>query len=199
MKRRKYSKSLRAEQQEQTRERIVEAAVKLHEQLGPAHTSIKAIAEEAGVQRLTVYRHFPDDNSLFRACTSHYLFIHPPPDMAAWQHIRDPGERSNTALLAFYRYYRETEKMWRVAYRDLDMVDALKEPMGQFEAYIDMVCEDLMKVWKKTHTTKKQLQLTLRHALCFLTWQSLHGAKMSDEKIAELVNTWVAGIVSERH
>ena len=194
MKKRKYTKTLRAEQQDETRERIVEATVKLHEELGPANTSIKAIAEAAGVQRLTVYRHFPDDASLFEACSTHYLGLHPPPNMEGWVGIHNASERSYTALLAFYRYYRQTEKMWSVAYRDVDKLEALQVPMGQFEAYIDMVSDDLVKAWNQTHNTKKQLQITLRHALRFSTWQSLKNAKLKDEKIVELVQTWVAGI-----
>jgi AcrR family transcriptional regulator len=196
MKKRKYTKTRRAEQQDETRERIVEATVKLHEELGPANTSIKAIAEAAGVQRLTVYRHFPDDVSLFQACTSHYLGSHPPPNVDDWLEIEDASQRSYTAMLAFYRYYSQTHKMWTVAYRDLDEVKALKEPMGQFEAYIDTVNDDLVKAWNQTHNIKKQLQVTLRHALRFSTWQSLQQLKLKDEKIAELTQRWLAGIVN---
>jgi AcrR family transcriptional regulator len=195
MKKRKYTKTRRAEQQDETRERIVEATVILHEELGPANTSIKAIAEKAGVQRLTVYRHFPDDASLFKACTSHYLGLHPPPNMAEWAEIDNASERSRTALLAFYRYYRRTEKMWSVAYRDVEKVEALQEPMSEFEAYLDLVSDDMVKTWNKTHITKKQLLITLRHGLRFSTWQSLKNTKLNDEKIAELVHAWLAGIV----
>lgn len=194
MKNRKYTKTRRADQQDETRARIVEAAVKLHEALGPAHTSIKAIAEEAGVQRLTVYRHFPDDASLFQACTSHYLGLHPPPDMAAWAAVVPARERSVTALAAMYRYYRQTERMWTVAYRDVDQLDALQGLMGLFEAYLDQVSDDLVEAWNETHTSKKQLQATLRHALRFATWKSLKTAKLTDKKMAELVQTWLAGI-----
>ena len=194
MENRKYTKTRRAEQQDETRERIVEAAVKLHEALGPANTSIKAIAKEAGVQRLTVYRHFPDDVSLFQACTSHYLGLHPPPDMAGWEGVVDASKRSYTALMAVYRYYRQTEKMWRVAYRDVDQLEALQGPMARFEAYLDQVSDDLVKAWNETGTAKKQLQDTLRHALRFSTWHSLKNAKLTDKKIAELVQAWLACI-----
>lgn len=194
MKNRKYTKTRRAEQQDETRERIVEATVKLHESLGPANTSIKAIAEEAGVQRLTVYRHFPDDVSLFQACTSHYLGLHPPPDRAGWAEFVDARERSYAALAAMYRYYRQTEKMWSAAYRDVDRLEALQAPMAQFEAYLDGVCEDLVKAWSETSTAKNPLQDTLRHALRFSTWKSLKNAKLTDKKMAELVQYWLAGI-----
>lgn len=196
MKKRKYTKTRRAEQQDETRAKIVEATVILHEELGPANTSIKAIAEKAGVQRLTVYRHFPDDASLFEACTTHFLGLHPPPNMAEWAEIDNASERSHTALLSFYRYYRRTEKMWSAAYRDVDKIEALQGPMSQFEAYIDQVSDDMVKAWNKTHNTKKQLRITLRHGLRFSTWQSLKNTKLKDEKIAELVQAWLVGIVN---
>jgi AcrR family transcriptional regulator len=191
---RKYTKTRRAEQQDETRARIVEAAVKLHEALGPAQTSIMAIAAAAGVQRLTVYRHFPDDASLFEACTTHYLGMHPPPQPAAWSDVEPPGERSYAALLAVYRYYRQTERMWRVAYRDVDQVAALQAPMDRFEAYLDQVTDDLVQAWHARQAAEKPLQLTLRHALRFTTWQSLQHARLNDRQIAELVRSWLAGI-----
>jgi AcrR family transcriptional regulator len=191
---RKYTKTRRAQQQDETRARIVDATVKLHESLGPAQTSIKAIAETAGVQRLTVYRHFPDDASLFEACTTRYLELHPPPQPSAWAAIDQPGERSRIALLAFYRYYRQTEKMWCVAYRDVDQVAALQAPMGRFEAYLDLVTDGLVRAWHTTRAARKSLKLTLRHALRFSTWQSLKDAKLGDRQIAELVQGWLAGI-----
>ena len=127
MDKRKYTKSKRAEQQLQTKERIVKAVVALHEELGPANTSIKAVAEKAGVQRLTVYRYFPDDVSLFQACTTHWLNLNPPPDATEWANFDSASERSHTALLAFYHYYRQTESMWTGAYRDIEKVAALKK------------------------------------------------------------------------
>lgn len=90
---RRYRKRLRAEQEQQTRQAITEAAVKLHGTLGPARTTVSAIAEEAGVQRATVYRHFPDEPSLFQACSGHYMAMHPPPDPTRWMEIADPAER----------------------------------------------------------------------------------------------------------
>lgn len=191
---RKYTKTRRAQQQDETRARIVDATVKLHESLGPAQTSIMAIAEAAGVQRLTVYRHFPDDASLFEACTTRYLELNPPPQPAAWADIERAGERSRTALLAFYQYYRQTEPMWRVGYRDVDQVAALQAPMGRFEAYLDQVTDGLVQAWHTTPAARKSLELTLRHALRFTTWQSLKNAKLKDKQIAELVQGWLAGI-----
>ena len=192
MKKRKYTKSRRAEKQEETRERIVEAVVALHEELGPANTSIKAVAEKAGVQRLTVYRHFPDESSLFQACTSHWLKLNPPPNMAEWSDIEQTGERSYAALLAFYEYYRQTEAMWTGAYRDVDEIEALKENMEGFEGYLDRVRDNLLLPWKARGKKKQYLSITLRHGLRFSTWQALKQEKMNDKQMAELVMTWLA-------
>src|SRR4029079_14762822 len=97
-KRRNYRKRRRAEQEAETRLRITEAAVKLHGTVGPAKTTVSGIAQEAGVQRATVYRHFPDEEAIFAACTSHYRSLHPPPDLRRWADIEDPAERLRKAL-----------------------------------------------------------------------------------------------------
>jgi len=191
MKKRKYTKTRRAEQQDETRAKIIDAMVTLHEQLGPANTSIKAIAEKAGVQRLTVYRHFPDDTTLFQACTSHYFGQHPPPNMADWATIDDAGERSSTALLAFYRYYSSTEAMLSAAYRDFDKVKAMQAPMEQFQAYLDQVRDDLLTSWNLKPADTKTLAITLRHCLRFTTWASLKNENLSDKKIVDLVMSWI--------
>ena len=191
---RKYTKTRRAEQQDETRARIVDATVKLHESLGPAQTTIMAIAEASGVQRLTVYRHFPDDASLFEACSTRYMELHPPPQPASWADIEHPDERSYAALLAFYRYYHRTENMWRAVYRDADQVAAVQAPLGRFEAYLDQVTDDLVQAWHSTQAARKPLKATLRHVLGFTTWQSLKNAKLKDKQIADLVQGWLAGV-----
>src|SRR3954462_6147159 len=99
---RPYRMPRRAELEEQTRRRITESTVALHEEVGPARTSISAIAERAGVRRSTVYRHFPDEETLFAACSSHWRAANPPPDPAAWATVADPGERTETALRELY-------------------------------------------------------------------------------------------------
>src|ERR1700704_6593204 len=99
----------RAESEEATRLRITESAVELHGTLGPARTSISAVAERAGVRRSTVYRHFPDEAALFGACSAHWTAANPPPDIASWKGIADPAERFERALEEMYGYYRSEE------------------------------------------------------------------------------------------
>src|SRR5918998_73463 len=103
--RRNYRKRRRAEQEAETRRRITEAAVKLHGTVGPAKTTVSGIAREAGVQRATVYRHFPDEEAIYEACTSHYNALHPPPDLGRWAAVADPDERLRVALSELYAFY----------------------------------------------------------------------------------------------
>src|SRR6476620_2169189 len=122
---RKYQLKRRAEQQSDTRRRIVEAVAALHGETGPARTTIKAIAERAGVERLTVYRHFADEGALFAACDVHFRAETPPPDPAAWAGVADPAARLRAARLAFYGYYRQGEAMLANAHRDAAQLPAL--------------------------------------------------------------------------
>lgn len=193
MKTRKYTQKVRARQQEETRARIVEATMALHEELGPRAANVSAIAQRAGVQRLTVYRHFPDDADLFAACTGRWLKEHPPPRPAGWAHIADPGLRIRTALEAVYGYYRDTGRMWAVSYRDRDQVPALEGPMAGFEAHLDAVADDLLAAAEPSSSAHEAVQATLRHALAFQTWASLDDQGLSDETMAELVVLWLDG------
>ncbi len=109
--RRKYEKKRRAESEAQTRRRITESAVELHGSLGPARTTMSAVAEHAGVRRSTLYRHFPDEKALFGACSAHWAAQNPPPDIEAWAAIDDPDERLAAALSELYAFYGRTEEM----------------------------------------------------------------------------------------
>src|SRR5690242_14541475 len=99
---RAYRKHRRAEQEEETRRRITESAIELHGTLGPARTSMSAIAERAGVRRSTLYRHFPDEVAVFAACSAHWSALNPPPDLATWAAARDVDERLRRALGELY-------------------------------------------------------------------------------------------------
>ena len=187
MMKRKYTLKRRASKQQQTRERIVDAAMALHEELGPAATTISALAKRAGVQRLTVYRHFENDKELFGACTSKWLGLHPPPDLSKFEN-ENPAVRTHAFLLALFRYYRKTEKMWSGAYRDVEKVPALAEPMKGFDNYLAGIAKELAVDWAQSKP--KLLQATLGHAVRFATWRSLAEQRLSDKAMADLVCSW---------
>ena len=118
---RKYELKKRAEHQEETRQRLVAATVELHETIGPARTTVSAIADRAGVERKTFYRHFPDPDAILDACSAHYRSLNPPPDPHDWLAIQDPHERLRHGLVAAYRYYRRNERMMANVLRDRDL------------------------------------------------------------------------------
>jgi AcrR family transcriptional regulator len=194
MSKRPYRQNRRAEQAEQTRARITEAVMQLHQELGPARTTIKAVAERAGVQRLTVYRHFEDERAMFKACTSLWAQRHPLPDPAAWQGIKDAATRTRTALAAFYGWYRRGAPMLRVSYRDIEAVPALAEQMAGVETMLDNLCADLLKPWAPTRSTRKPMQAALRHGLSFTTWESLASMNISDTNIATMFVQWLRAL-----
>src|SRR3954468_24598155 len=129
-KHRKYELKARAESRERTRRRIAQAAAELHEEVGPAETSVAEIARRAGVSRLTVYKHFPDNAALYPACSAHYAGEHPLPDFGAALAHEDPMERVASLLRTVYGgLYRERVAMMRNLYRDRRRDPALDEFM----------------------------------------------------------------------
>lgn len=188
----------RAKRQEETRSRIVEATMSLHEELGVAQTTVSAIAERAGVQRLTVYRHFPDDAALLKACTSRYLELNPPPDPAGWKDVDDPSKRSRQALLALFGYFGSTQEMWRKAYRDVGQIEALALQMRKFEEYLDGIRADLAAAWQPPPARSSRLNAVLGHALRFSTWDSLAREGLDANGMADLFVTWLEAIAGRQ-
>jgi AcrR family transcriptional regulator len=163
----------RAEAEEHTRLRITESAVALHEEVGPAQTSISAIAERAGVRRSTVYRHFPDDDALFAACSAHWRAAHPPPDPEAWSSIADPAERTRTALDALYAFYARTEPMYVSLLRDEPLVPAVERRLRDFHGFIRTIQENLLAGRGLRGRRAQYVRAALGHVLAFPTWRSL--------------------------
>ncbi len=172
-KRGKYELKRRAERQEETRQRIVEATVALHEALGVARTTISDIAARAGVERATVYRHFPDQRSLWTACIQHYTAANPPPDLTAWVRIGDPVDRLRTALTAIYAYYRRTEGMADRAARDVQELPLLRELLEPAKVYWEAVRELLVGGWPVPEELRVLVAAAIGDAITFGTWQSL--------------------------
>src|SRR5918911_4770036 len=168
----RYQKKRRAEQEAETRQRIVEAMVALHEEVGPAQTTISAIAERAGVERLTVYRHFPDERSLFEACSARFDELHPRPDPRLWTEIADPIERLRVALTQIYASFRESEQMLANVYRDAPRVAAIQPVLATYAPYWTRVSTILLDGWQPAADQQPLLAAPVGHALEFQTWRS---------------------------
>jgi AcrR family transcriptional regulator len=161
---RKYEMTRRAELEEQTRLRITESAVALHEKLGPARASISAIAENAGVRRSTVYRHFPDEEALFDACSSHWAAANPAPDLT--------GRDVRGTLEALYAWYARTEPMLTSLLRDAERVQPVKVRMEALRVWIASVA-DALAAGTPRGKARVRVRAAVGHALEFETWRSL--------------------------
>jgi AcrR family transcriptional regulator len=172
-KKRKYELKKRADGVAETRLRITEAAVELHGSVGPSRTTMSAVADRAGVERRTLYRHFPNEADLFAACSSHYFTAHPWPDLGDWRAIRDPEQRLERALDELYAYYERTEPMFSNVLRDADFVDFVREAVAPLREFLEEATKALL-VGRRVRGRRRQLvEGALRHALAFSTWRSL--------------------------
>lgn len=190
---RQYTMRRRAELEEETRRRITESAVELHEELGPALTSISAIAERAGVRRSTVYRHFPDDDALFAACSTHWRAANPPPDPSSWSSIDDVDERTHAAIEAIYTFYDGTEAMYASLLRDEPLVPAVARRLRDFHGYLASIQNDLAAGRGLRGRRARHTRAAIGHALAFPTWRSLtRDQGLDNAEAAELM----AGLVA---
>ncbi len=185
---RKYQLKKRALSQEETRQKIVSAAVYLHELKGPLATTISDIAAQAGVERLTVYRHFADEVSLLAACTTHYLTHYPPPDPGKWEQVKEPELCLRAALNEIYAYYRQTEGMMVVTYRDVDSSPSLKQVLTPFFEYWRGIRDRLAEKYPGNDEARALIRAAAGHAIHFLTWRSLVREQgLDDEKAVEVM------------
>ena len=188
---RKYELKKRAEEMAKTHLRITEAAIELHGTVGPARTTLSAVAKRAGVERRTLYRHFPTEADLFAACSTHYTAANPWPDLDAWRAIRDPHERLQRALDELYAYYERTESMYSNVLRDAELVDFAREAVAPLQAYLDEAAEALTTGRTARGRKRQLLTRALRHAVAFSTWRSLTTNGIERRDAAKLVTALV--------
>ncbi len=181
---RPYTLKRRGERQEETRQRIVDATIELHQTIGPTATTISAIAESAGVGRVTVYRHFPDELTLARACSGQYLQQHPPPDPERWREIADTEERLRTALEETYAYHRATQRMFTHV-----LADARDHPvMVPYHEHWRRAVDVLLQPGPARGRQRTRLRAALALALSFETWRTLSQENgLTDAQAADLM------------
>jgi AcrR family transcriptional regulator len=187
---RPYRQKARAERQAQTRNRIAAAAASLHEEVGPARTTVAEIARRAGVQRPTVYNNFPDDRQLFAACQAHFLSEHPPPDLAPLVAVRRPLARIRMVLEAMYGWYRSTRAMAANVQRDRRLLPELDAVLAETaDAQLDALAGVL---------AERASRPLIRLALEFSTWQRLTDEGLSDTEAAALMADAASQVRSAR-
>jgi AcrR family transcriptional regulator len=182
---RKYELKKRAERLADTRRRITEATVELHRTVGPAATHLNEVARRAGVQRMTVYNHFPNDTALLTACSAHWRALHPTPDLAAWRAVADPGARLRLGLGQLYGWYRETEPMTANVLRDAQVLPALRAILeGGLLRYLDLARQVLTEPFEARGRRHQRVDAAARAAIDLHTWRAL--AQLGDTEAAEL-------------
>jgi AcrR family transcriptional regulator len=178
----------RDRQREQTRRRIVEAAVELHSTIGPSRTSFSAVARKAGVTRPTLYAYFPDEPSLFAACSAHGLALDPPPDPRRWVDIADPWDRLRLALTEMYAYYRRNAGRIANIERDAPFMKMPDFGGRTIQSERQMLAERLASQFPLTGRSQRLVQAAVRHAVEFATWRTLTEPNdLSDEDAIELM------------
>jgi AcrR family transcriptional regulator len=186
---RKYELKKRAERLADTRRRITDVTIELHRTVGPAATRISEIARRAGVQRMTVYNHFPDETSLLTACSAHWRALHPTPDLAGWRAIAEPGTRLRQGLRELYAWYRETEPMTAKILRDAEFVPALRAIVdGGLLRYLDEA-RRVLADQIGARGRREQVDAAVRGATDFHFWRAL--APIGDADAAELAARFV--------
>jgi AcrR family transcriptional regulator len=182
----------RRESLEATRQRIAEAAFELHATVGPAQTSISAVAERAGVQRHTVYNHFPDMMSLVQACTEHGMRVTGVPEPEPWRAVEDPPARLHLGLADLYAYYRANARLLGNVIRDMPLM-----PVGGSEVFIERMGElfgALAAGWLGAGATQRLRMASIGHAMAYETWRSLTDQGLSDAEAADLMAGLVTGV-----
>jgi AcrR family transcriptional regulator len=175
----------------ETHLRITEAAIELHGTIGPARTTLSAVAERAGVERRTLYRHFPSEAELFEACSTHYFAANPFPDLDDWRAIADPGLRLGHALDELYSYYERTGAMLANALRDAELVDYARDAVAPLDAYLDEAAEILIAGRGVRGRRRQLVAAALRHGIAFSTWRSLSTNSVERADAVTLVSAFV--------
>ena len=185
---RKYEMKRRAERQKETHRRITEAAVELHQTVGPARTTVSAIAEKAGVQRHTYYAHFPALKDLYQACMGHYVERNPVPEPSSWADIADAEERLRVALSEVYAYYSGNEAMVSNVLRDAALDPIVQEIMVPFDQYWETVRDVIADAFEASGERHEELLGAIALAQDFQTWRTLvRQQELSQDRAVELV------------
>lgn len=182
----------RADRAEATRRRIVEATVRLHSTIGLAAATVTAIAAEAGVTRLTVYRHFPDVTQLFAACNEHWSAQQLRPDVTGWRRVADPADRFRFGLADLYRFYRGGEAMLTNVHRDWEVIP---EELRRGVTDIDLLLREvLLQPFGARGGGRRRLRAVIGHAVSFTTWRSLCVEQgLTDSEAVEAMTALIPG------
>ena len=185
---RKYEMKRRAERVQETRRRIAEAAMELHETVGPVRTTVSAIAEKAGVQRHTYYAHFPELKDLYQACTARHMERDPLPDPSRWAEISGPEERLTRALSEVYAYFGDNEALLTNVLRDTPLDPVLQENNVFLFRHWGAMRDTIADAFEASGKRHEALLAAIALALDLQTWRTLvRQQELSQDRAVELM------------
>lgn len=188
---RTYTKTKRASMEQQTRQRIIDAALTLYGTVGPAATTISAVAATASVQRLTVYRHFPRETDLMAGALAFWFDANPMPDPARWRDGVDPADWPIAILSMLYDYYSQTHTVWAGLEADCAKLADLQKLLQPAREALAILHADIMRSLPAGRRESTLCVAVVRHSLAFSTWQSLSAGGLDTVEIAALMEDWV--------
>ena len=181
---RKYELRKRAESKAETRRRIVEAAIQLHQTKGPAQTTFTDIAQRAGVQRATLYSHFPTERDLGLACSGLHSERNPAPDPATWLSLKDE-ERLQTGLTEIYSFFERNQAMFSRVLADSASHELSRELFElRFGEQLGKIRSTLASALP---SRSRKALAALDLALNFGTWQQLSRSGLTNAAAADVM------------
>jgi AcrR family transcriptional regulator len=187
---RTYQSRRRAESAAQTRNAIVEAAVKLH---GLGITTLAAVAEEAGVSLPTVNKYFPTREDLFGACTHHIgqLLDVRMPD--AFEAIEPPGKRLRAMVTHLFGLHEFTFGQSWTGYTLEAESEIFKTTMRGYEAMGDALADAITAMRRDASGPDDATTGFVRGLLGPLTYRALRlQGQLSHEQAVEQVTLALA-------
>lgn len=188
---RTYTKTKRANKEQQTHRRIIDAALVLYGSVGPAATTISAVATKASVQRLTVYRHFPKETDLMAGALKAWFDSRPMPDPTEWRDGVDPQDWPIAILSMLYNYYSETSNVWARLQADRAKHDDLEKLMQPANARLAVIQDDILRHLPTGRRDNVLCRAVVAHSVQFSTWKSLTDSALDTVEVAALMEDWV--------
>jgi AcrR family transcriptional regulator len=147
------------------------------------------------VNRVTVYRHFPDETALFNACSAHWMSQQRPPEPGAWEQIGDPVQRLRAGLADLYRYYRAGAGMLTHIYHDFA---ALPEAHQRLLRDLDNRHGQILAApFPSEAGQRRSLRAIIGHAVSFWTWHSLClGQGLTDQEAVQVMTGAVLAVTA---
>ncbi|TMF85491.1 MAG: TetR family transcriptional regulator [Chloroflexi bacterium] len=196
---RRYQMATRERAVQETRQRIIDAAISLHAQRGVIATNWEEIAEGAGVSTATVYRHFPSLGELVPACARTAFeagasLPTPAQAAAAFAGLTRPAPRIERLIRESCRCYELGAGWLAAARRDAKSVPALDRAVR----LQDRVLGVLIQTALGDAFVDAQTMSVIKALIDFPFWKALTDAGVATETVPQVINDLVRSRLQKR-